>query len=125
MRRASAAHTSSHAEALAYAGVTAHRGQVSEAASELAAAVGVLEPEEQPALLAEAARIAADGGEAAVAARIRSTLVEEHPDAPEVSGAALALARYHARRPNGVPEAIRLLETLISDRPNAAVRACS
>ena len=72
-------------------------------------------------MLAEAARIAADGGEAGVAAEIRLRIVVDHPDAPEVAEASLALARFRARTPRGVDEAIRLLEDLISRRPNAAV----
>lgn len=72
-------------------------------------------------MLAEAARIAAEGDEAAVAADLRSILIEEYPNAPEVAEASLALARYRARTPRGVDEAIRLLEDLIANRPNAAV----
>lgn len=109
------------AEALAAAGVAAHQGNSGRAASDLAAIVPDLEAKEQPPMLAAAARIAADGGEAAIAAQIRSTLVQSHPEAPEVAEASLALARFHARTPRGRDEAIRLLEDLISQRPNAAV----
>ena len=65
--------------------------------------------------------MASDGGEAEVAARIRTWIVDEYPDAPEVGEASLALARYYARSTDGVAEAIRLLENLITLRPNAAV----
>jgi tetratricopeptide (TPR) repeat protein len=109
------------AEALAAAGVAAHQGNSGRAASDLAAIVHDLEEKEQPPMLAAAARIAADGGEAAIAAQIRSTLVQSYPEAPEVAEASLALARFHARTPRGRDEAIRLLEDLISQRPNAAV----
>jgi tetratricopeptide (TPR) repeat protein len=109
------------ATALAQAGVEAHRGQHGPAALGLAEAAAALDPEERPRILAEAGRIAADGGEAAVAAEIRRTIVEDHSNAPEMGEASLALARYHARTPSGVDEAIRLLEDLIISRPNAAV----
>jgi hypothetical protein len=65
--------------------------------------------------------MAADGGQAALAAEVRARLVAEFPDAPEFGEAALSLARYHARTPRGQDEAIRLLEDLIASRPNAAV----
>lgn len=108
-------------EALVAAGVDAHRGEAGRAATELAGRVGALPEEERAPVLAEAARIAAAGGEAAIAAEIRGRLVEEHPDAAETAEAALALARHRARTPDGVDEAIRLLEDLIARRPNAAI----
>jgi hypothetical protein len=113
--------SSEGAEALAAAGVAAHQGRAGEAAEGLAGAVGGLAEEERAPMLAEAARIAADGGEGRIAADIRRRIVEDHADAGEVAEASLALARYHARTPRGVDEAIRLLEDLISQRPNAAV----
>lgn len=109
------------AAALAKAGVAAHNGNAAAGASELAAAIDGFEPGERAPLLAEAARIAAGGGDTALAAEIRSRLVQDHPDSPEVGEASLALARYHARTPRGVAQAIRLLEDLIAARPNAAV----
>ena len=109
------------AEALAGAGVKAHHGAHQEAARQLAEAANSVERAEAPVMLAEAARIAAEGDEAAVAADLRSILIEEYPNAPEVAEASLALARYRARTPRGVDEAIRLLEDLIANRPNAAV----
>jgi tetratricopeptide (TPR) repeat protein len=108
-------------EALAAAGVSAHHGRASEAAAGLADAVGLMLEEERPRMLAEAARMAADGGDARLAAEIRERLVTDHADAPEFAEAALSLARYHARTPRGHEEAIRLLEELIAERPNAAV----
>jgi tetratricopeptide (TPR) repeat protein len=109
------------AEALAAAGVAAHSGQVASAATGLADAVATVEEAERPPLLAEAARLAADGGEPRLAGEIRTRLVRDYPDAPEFGEASLALARYHARTPRGREEAIRLLEELIASRPNAAV----
>ena len=109
------------AELLAAAGVEAHRGDAHEAARALAAGVSRLEQGDRAPVLAEAARIAGRGGADALAAEIRGRIVGEYSDAPEVGEASLALARYHARRPPGVAEAIRLLEELITTRPNAAV----
>jgi len=109
------------AEALAAAGVAAHAGRGTEAATGLADAVGGFEEAERAPLLAEAARMASDGGDGRMAAEIRSRLVADYPEAPEFGEAALALARYHARTPRGQEEAIRLLEDLIASRPNAAV----
>ena len=57
----------------------------------------------------------------AIAAEIRRRILTEHPDAPEVGEASLALARYHARSVSGLGEAIRLLEELITLQPNAAL----
>lgn len=109
------------AEALAEAGVQAHRGRPGEAARGLAAGVDALPSEERAALLAEAARMAAGGGEPDLAADIRARMVEEHPDATETAEATLELARYRAGSDDGVVEAIRLLEDLIARRPNAAI----
>jgi tetratricopeptide (TPR) repeat protein len=109
------------AQALSEAGVAAHRGRPGEAATGLAEAVETLEDGERAPILAEAARIAAAGGEARIAADIRRMIVQDYPDSPEVGDASLALARFHARTPRGIEEAIRLLEDLISQRPNAAV----
>ena len=50
-----------------------------------------------------------------------SRCLDVDADAAEVGEASLSLARYHARTPAGVDEAIRLLEQLITSRPNAAV----
>lgn len=106
---------------LARAGVAAHNGNASAGARELADAVDSFDSGERAPLLAEAARIAASGGDERLAAEVRSRLVQEYPDSPEIGEASLALARYHARTPTGVDQAIRLLEDLIAARPNAAV----
>lgn len=108
-------------EALATAGVAAHRGRGGEAAQDLADAVDTLEPEERPAILAEAGRMATLAGDDDVAAGIHARIVADHPDAREFGEATLALARYRGRTSQGVPEAIRLLEDLIGSRPNAAI----
>jgi hypothetical protein len=109
------------AEALAAAGVTAHAGRGAEGAAGLADVVDDFEETERAALLAEAARMAADSGDGRLAAEIRSRLVTDYPEASEFGEAALSLARYHARTPRGKEEAVRLLEDLIASRPNAAV----
>ncbi len=108
-------------EALAEAGVAAHRGQGGEGARILAAVVTSLEADEQPAILAEAARMAAQAGDEEMAAGIHEQIVEEHPNAREYGESTLALARLRSRTAEGVPEAIRLLEDLIGSRPNAAI----
>jgi tetratricopeptide (TPR) repeat protein len=107
--------------AIANAGVEAHRGRPREAATRLAEAASDLGADERAPVLAQAAKLASDGGELRLAAGIRQRLVEEHPDAPELAEASLALARWHARTAAGRGEAIRLLEDLIIRRPNAAV----
>jgi tetratricopeptide (TPR) repeat protein len=109
------------AEVLARAGVEAHRGRELDAARLLSEGAVELEEAERAPVLAEAARIADRGSGGELAASIRVRILEEHPDAAEVGEASLALARYHARTPAGVDEAIRLLEDLITSRPNAAV----
>jgi tetratricopeptide (TPR) repeat protein len=113
--------SSEGAELLAAAGVEAHRGDGPGAARALADGASALEEGDRVPVLAEAARIASRGGADALAAEIRGRIVAEYPDAPEVGEASLALARYHARTPRGVAQAIRLLEELITSRPNAAV----
>jgi len=109
------------AEVLAAAGVEAHHGRGASAALVLADATVALEDEERPPILAEAARMATDGGSDEVAAVIHRRIVTDYPEAPEIGEASLALARFHARTTDGVEEAIRLLENLITMRPNAAV----
>jgi tetratricopeptide (TPR) repeat protein len=108
------------APALAAAGVEAHRGRPAEAAADLAEATQRLKGEERPPLLAQAARMASDGDDPELAAAIRRQILDEYPDAPEVGDASLALAQYYVERSN-VVEAVRLLEKLITSRPNAAV----
>ena len=108
-------------DVLARAGVLAHRGMVNEAVRVLVAGTDVLEAKERPPLLAEAARIADRGEVFEQAASIRTRLISDYPQAPEIGDAALALARYRARTPDGVEQAIAILEELITTRPNAAV----
>ena len=109
------------AEVLARAGVLAHRGIVNEAVSVLVDGTDELEAKEHPPLLAEAARIADRGKAFERGASIRTRLIYEYPEAPELGDAALTLARYRASTPNGIEQAIAILEELITTRPNAAV----
>ena len=111
------------ARAVAQAAVAAHRGRGAEAAATLEAAAGDLPADDRARVLAHAARLADDAGDAEGAARLRAALVERHPDAPEVAEATLALARWHAGRggADDLGEAARLLEELILARPNSAV----
>ena len=109
------------ADVLARAGVLAHRGVVNEAVSVLVDGTDELEAKEHPPLLAEAARIADRGEAFEQGASIRTRLISEYPEAPEFGDAALALARYRARTPDGIKQAIAILEELITTRPDAAV----
>jgi hypothetical protein len=106
---------------LAAAGVLAHHGEGARAAGALAEGMGALPEEERPALLAEAARMADRGEADEVAAGIRDRLLTDFPEAGEVGEAALALANFHARSKAGVPDAIRILEDLLTSRPTATV----
>ncbi len=103
---------------LAQAGVRAHEGKGDEAAAILSDGLEAVPGEDRAAILAEAARLAVTTERAAT---LRARLIDEYPDAPEVAEATLALARYRATTPDGVEEAIRLLEELVTNRPNAAV----
>jgi tetratricopeptide (TPR) repeat protein len=106
--------------ALAAAGVTAHTGRPAEAAATLAE-VAVSLGQDGPPLLGEAARMAERAGAHESATLVRRRLVQDYPDAAEVAEATLALARHAARSGRDEEEAIRMLEDLITRRPNAAV----
>lgn len=109
------------AQVMATAGTAAHLGRGEEAASALVDEAGRLDEADRAPILAEAARIAERGGDPETAARIRQRIITDHPDAPEVGEASLALARHVAGAGGDDLEAIRLLEDLITSRPNAAV----
>lgn len=106
---------------LVSASVAAHRGQGAEAATRLAAATDQLAESDRAPLLAEAARIADRSGQGEQAADIRRRLIADYPETPEVGEASLALARHVAGAGGDELEAIRMLEELITSRPNAAV----
>ncbi len=84
-------------------------------------AVHALPPDDQPPLLAMAARIADEIDQQGEAARLRESLAATFPESSEAPEAILHLARYRAATPTGVPAAIELLEELILARPNSAV----
>ncbi|MSR36321.1 MAG: hypothetical protein EXR95_06720 [Gemmatimonadetes bacterium] len=109
------------ASALASAAVQAHRGHARDSGLALEAAVPNLPAADRPMVLAEAARLAAGAGGEAEAARMRAALLEGWPEAAESAEAALALARWRARTPDGVAAAIRLLEDLIVRAPASPV----
>ncbi len=101
--------------------VLAHHGRAEGALSELEAAIDAALQDERPPLLAMGARIA-DGGLAPErAARFRGRIMRDHPYSSEVPEAALELARFMGATPEGVDEAIRLLENLILSQPNSAM----
>jgi len=109
------------AQALVTAEIEAHRGRPVAAARSLADGTAELRESDRAPLLAEAARIADRGGDAALAADIRRTLIDAYPEAAEVAEASLALARHLGRPGGDESTAIRLLEELIIGRPNSAV----
>ncbi len=101
--------------------ISRHR-EGAEAAFELVhEAVHALPPEDQPPLLALAARLADEIDRQGEAARLRESLAATFPESSEAPEAILQLARYRASTPTGVPAAIGLLEELIVARPNSAV----
>jgi tetratricopeptide (TPR) repeat protein len=106
---------------LSKAGVLAHGGRGGAASDLVAASVGELPEADRAPLLAESARMASRGGLAEQAASLNRRVLDEHPDAPEAAEAALSLARYRAAQPDGLQEAISILEDLVIQRPNAAV----
>ncbi|MDE0257400.1 MAG: hypothetical protein OXR82_03275 [Gammaproteobacteria bacterium] len=111
-------------EAAALAGTVAiarHREGAGAAFSLVSDAVHALPPDDQPPLLAMAARIADEIDQQSEAARLRESLAATFPESSEAPEAILQLARYRATTPTGVPAAIELLEELILARPNSAV----
>jgi hypothetical protein len=108
-------------QALVAASVEAHRGRGVAASAELADVSGALPQGDRAPVLAEAARMAEGSGSADGAAAIRERLIANHPDAPEVAEASLALARHAAWEEGDQEAAIRLLEDLITRQPDAAV----
>jgi hypothetical protein len=101
--------------------VLAHHGYADEALSELEVAIEAVPSDERPRLLAMGARIADGGLVPERAADFRSRIVREHPYSSQVPEATLELARYRGATPEGVDEAVRLLEDLILSQPNSAI----
>ena len=102
--------------------VLAHHGRAEGALSELEVAIDAAPQDERPPLLAMGARIAEGGGLVPErAARFRGRIMRDHPYSSEVPEATLELARFMGATPEGVDEAIRLLENLILSQPNSAM----
>ena len=101
--------------------IARHREGAGAAFSLVTEAVHALPPDDQPPLLAMAARIADEIDQQSEAARLRESLAATFPESSEAPEAILQLARYRATTPTGVPAAIELLEELILARPNSAV----
>ena len=109
------------AELAARVSVARHREGATAAFPLANEAVHALPPEDQPPLLALAARIADETDQQGEAARLRESLAATFPESSEAPEAILQLARYRAATSTGVPAAIELLEDLILARPNSAV----
>ena len=90
--------------------VLAHQGRTEGALSELEVAIDAAPQDERPPLLAMGARIADGGLVPERAARFRGRIIRDHPYSAEVPEATLELARFMRATPEGVDEAIRLLE---------------
>lgn len=101
--------------------IARHRDGAAAAFSLVSELVHAVPPEDQPPLLALAARIADETDQQGEAARLRESLAATFPESSEAPEAILQLARYRAATPTGVPAAIELLEDLILARPNSAV----
>lgn len=101
--------------------VLAHHGRPEGALSELEVAIDAVSEEERPRLLAMGARIAEGGLMPERAAEFRVRIVRDHAYSTEVPEATLELARFMGKTPEGVAEAVRLLEDLILSQPNSAI----
>ena len=109
------------AELLGRAIVEMAAGRLADAVAVLWADSDDLSASERPAILEFAARLADRAELEAEAERIRRALITDHPHAPEVPAALLALAyTVSARDPNS-EEARELLERLILEHPRSAL----
>lgn len=103
----------------ATASLRGFRGDPAGGFAEVEAGVGGIPATDRPALLALGARLAAEGGVEEGAVRLRERLIRDHPESAEAGEATLWLARFRARTPEGVAEAIGLLEAFILSRPTS------
>ena len=101
--------------------VLAHQGRTEGALSELEVSMAAAPQDERPPLLAMGARIADGGLVPERAAQFRARIIRDHPYSSEVPEATLELARFMRATPEGVDDAIRLLENLILSQPNSAI----
>ena len=108
-------------EAFTRSAVLAHQGRTEAALAELDVAIAAAPRDEAAPLLAMGARIADTGRDPVRAADLRGRILRDHPYSSEVPEATLELARFKASSPDGVGEAILLLENLILSQPNSAI----
>lgn len=106
---------------VARAAIAGHRGDSGNTVSIVRDGVDGIPSTDRPAVLALGARAADRAGLAGDAAALRRRIVAEHPDSREFPEAALRLARAVAAEPGGGDEAVRILETLITGRPDSPV----
>lgn len=109
------------AELLARAMTEMAMGRTQDAVAVLWAGSDGLRPDERPAILEFAARLADRGELDTEAERIRRAIITDHPQAPEVPAALLALAYAVSTRDPNAPEARELLERLILEHPRSAL----
>lgn len=108
-------------EVVASSAAMAHRGREDDAVSTLAEALPTVPDQDRSGMLTLAARFADRGGQMAQGAELRARLLREYPDDPAVPEATVALARYQAEQPEGLDEAVKLLEDLILANPDSPV----
>ena len=101
--------------------VLAHHGRHEGSLAELEVAMDAAARDERPLLLAAGARIADGGLMPEQAADFRERIIRDHAYSAEVPEATLELARFKGATPEGVAEAVRLLEDLILSQPNSAI----
>ncbi len=109
------------AELAGRASVVRHREGAQAAFALMGGSVHALPPEDQPPLLAMAARFADEAGQSGEAALLRESLAATFPESDEADEAILQLARHRASTPAGVSAAVALLQRLVLTRPNSAV----
>jgi tetratricopeptide (TPR) repeat protein len=107
--------------AFARSAVFAHQGHAESALAELEVAIAAVSSDERPSLLAMGARMAEQGRMPVQAAELRERIISDHPYSSEVPEATLELARFMGSSPDGVGEAILLLENLILSQPDSPI----
>lgn len=101
--------------------VLGRRGTATQAVHVAEEGIGGVPASDRAPVLALAARTADAGGLAEAAAGFRRRIVSGHEDSVEFPEAAVRLAKALAERPEGVEEAVRILEDLIVARPGSPV----
>src|SRR5690606_11826972 len=113
--------SASGAELLSRAMTELALDRTEDAVAVLWAEAGGRSPDERPAILEVAARLADRGELDTEAERIRRAIITDHPQAPEAPAALLALAYAVSARDPDAPEARELLERLILEHPRSAL----